>query len=74
MRANDALDSSPPTGRFVMLSRVVAIALGLSLALFLFEVVWPVFDDDPASIMQTASFTGGLIVVAVLAFVYWSGP
>jgi hypothetical protein len=57
-----------------MLNRVVAIAVGLSLALFLFEVVWPVFDDDPASIMQTVWFTGGLIAVAVLAFVYWSGP
>ena len=56
-----------------MLNRVVVIAVGLSLALFLFEGVWPVFDDDPASTMQTMWFTGGLIAVALLAFVYWGG-
>jgi hypothetical protein len=50
-----------------MLNRVVAIAL------FLFEVVWPIFDDDPVSPLQTAYFTGGLIVVALLALVSLSG-
>ncbi len=57
-----------------MLNRIVVIALGLAIALFLFEVIWPVFDDDPASIAQTAYFTGGLVVVGVLAFAYWSHP
>jgi hypothetical protein len=56
-----------------MLNRVVTVALGLVIALFVFEVVWPIFDDDPASILQTASFGGGLIVVTILALVYWSG-
>ena len=55
-----------------MLNRVVSIAVGLALALFLFEVVWPVFDDDPASMIQTAWFSSGLIAIALLAFVYWS--
>jgi hypothetical protein len=57
-----------------MLNRVVTVAVGLAIALFLFEVVWPTFDDDPASILQTAYFSGGLIVVTLLALVHWSGP
>ena len=57
-----------------MLNRVVTLALGLTIALFLFEVVWPLLDDDPASIQQTAWFAGGLIVVAGFALVYWRQP
>jgi hypothetical protein len=57
-----------------MLNRVVTIALGFAIALFLFEVVWPIFDDDPVSPLQTAYFTGGLIVVALLALVSLGGP
>lgn len=57
-----------------MLSRLVSIALGLTIALFVFEVVWPIFDDDPASLVQTAYFSAGLIVVTLLALVYWGGP
>lgn len=57
-----------------MLNRMVIVALGFAIALFLFEVVWPIFDDDPASALQTAYVTGGLIVVAFLALVYWGGP
>lgn len=57
-----------------MLSRIVSVALGLTIALFLFEVIWPIFDDDPASILQTGYFGGGLIVVMILALVYWGGP
>lgn len=57
-----------------MLNRVVTIALGLAIALFLFEVIWPILDDDPASPLQTAYFTSGLIVVALLALVSLGGP
>lgn len=57
-----------------MRSRVVTIALGLTVVLFLFEVIWPYFDDDPASAVQTVWFTAGLIVVALLAFVALTGP
>jgi hypothetical protein len=57
-----------------MLNRLVTVALGVAIALFLFEVVWPIFDDDPASLLQTACFTGGLVLAALLALVYWSGP
>jgi hypothetical protein len=57
-----------------MLNRMVTVALGLAIALFVFEVAWPIFDDDPASVLQTACFSGGLIVVTLLALVYWSGP
>lgn len=57
-----------------MLRRIVTVALGITIALFLFEVVWPIFDDDPASPLQTAWVTGGLLVVALLAFVSLSGP
>ena len=57
-----------------MLNRLVTVALGIAIALFAFEVVWPIFDDDPASILQTACFSGGLIVVILLTLVYWSGP
>ena len=57
-----------------MLNRVVTISVGLAVALFLFEVVWPVFDDDPASVVQTASFTAGLFIVGLLALLYWSRP
>jgi hypothetical protein len=57
-----------------MLNRVVTIALGFAIALFLFEVAWPIFDDDPVSPLQTAYFTGGLIVVTLFALMFWSGP
>ncbi len=57
-----------------MLNRIVTVALGVAIALFLFEVVWPIFDDDPASILQTACFSGGLFVAGLLALVYWRGP
>ena len=54
-----------------MLNRLVTTALGVAVALFVFEVIWPLFDDDPASVSQTAAFGGGLIVVALLSFIYW---
>lgn len=57
-----------------MLNRMVTAALGVAIALFLFEVVWPIFDDDPASVLQTACFGGGLMLAALLALVYWSRP
>ncbi len=56
-----------------MLKRMVTVALGITIALFLFEVVWPIFDDDPASPLQTAYFTGGLVVVTVLALISLGG-
>lgn len=57
-----------------MLNRVVTVAVGLAIALFLVEVIWPIFDDDPVSPLQLAYFTGGLIVVMLFALVFWSGP
>jgi hypothetical protein len=57
-----------------MLNRVVTIALGIAISLFLFEVIWPILDDDPASPLQTAYFTAGLIVATLLALVSLGGP
>ena len=56
-----------------MLNRIVTVSLGIAIALFLFEVVWPIFDDDPASPLQTAWFTGGLLIVTLLALVSFGG-
>ena len=53
---------------------MVITALGVVIAIFLFEVIWPIFEDDAASPLQTAWFAGGLLVVAALAFVSLSGP
>jgi hypothetical protein len=46
----------------------------LAIAFFLTEVVWPIFDDDPVAPLQMAYFTCGLVVVTLLALVFWSGP
>ena len=54
-----------------MFDRVVTLAVGCALACFVFVVIWPLFDDDRPSAMQAGYFTGGLLVVAVSAFVYW---
>ena len=45
----------------------------LAIAFFFMRVVWPIFDDDPVSPLQMAYFTGGLVVVTLLALVFWSG-
>lgn len=55
-----------------MLDRIVAVALMLVVACFVFVVVWPLLDDDPPSFSQIAYVTSGLIVATISAYVYWS--
>lgn len=55
-----------------MLDRVVAAALMLAVACFVFVVVWPLLDDDLPSLLQMAYVTSGLIVATISAYVYWS--
>jgi hypothetical protein len=56
-----------------MRDRIVVIALGVVVAAFLFEVVWPIMDDDPPSALQTAYFSVGLVVATVTALFSFGG-
>lgn len=57
-----------------MRDRVVVIAMGVTIAYFLFFIVWPILDDDPPSPLQTAYATVALVIAAGCALFYWSGP
>jgi predicted membrane channel-forming protein YqfA (hemolysin III family) len=55
-----------------MLDRIVALALFIGVACFVFGVAWPILDDDPPSLSQIAFVSSGLIVITIGAYVYWT--
>ena len=53
-----------------MLDRIVALALLIAVACFVFAVAWPILDDDPPSLSQIAYVSTGLVAVTIGAYVY----
>ena len=56
------------------LKRLVTIALAIALVAFFSEVVWPVLDDDPPTMLQTTLISGGVILTTLGAILALGGP